>query len=116
MSNWEDWEKEHGQDARESRNNEQFDDELEHECDHDHTEEFTGRMAVQPYMGDPLCTEYDRIVHCGAEILKAMEQGRAKNEFGDEVRKMWKKWAERVNGLGDILNPPSPEMPHQTRS
>jgi len=85
MNEW-DWEEEHGDDFEESSDE-------GHDSSHDH--EFVPRI-VYPPMGDPLCTEYERLVSAGSMLLKSADQDVV---FKQELMDTWRKWRKRVDTL-----------------
>lgn len=84
MSDWKDWEKEHGFNSEDGADN--------------------PSMAIQPYMGDPLCAEYERLCSVGADILKSMPDHDSKKEFSKIIEETWYKWCNHVDKLSDLLD------------
>lgn len=66
-----------------------------------------GIAAITPYMGDPLCTEFERLCSSGAEIMAALDwknpsEDRMKAKISGEVLNSWRSWQKRVQLLEKV--------------
>ena len=90
MTDWRDWEREHGQDSEE--------DESSSNMTH---------MTAAAYLGDPVCTEFEKLCGVGSEILKGIQESGKKseiyNKFSEELLSTWGLWRQRVLALNSAL-------------
>ena len=59
-------------------------------------------IVMTPYVGDPLCNEYEKFCAVGADLLKALN-GEPELEVRHQVLGAYRKWGNRIQELSDLL-------------
>jgi hypothetical protein len=92
MEPWEQWEREHSYEGDEP--------------DGDHRARAKGmaEIAITPYLGDPLCTEYARFCEIGADLIDSMKDENTRSEVvRDLVLGNFQNWNKRIAVLASII-------------
>lgn len=81
---WQSWEEEHGSGSGKGKDD-------------------AGGIVMTPYVGDPLCNEYEKFCAVGADLLKGLE-GESELVVRHQVLDHYLKWGSRIQELADLLN------------